>query len=117
MTYLTSSYFLSDRALVNIYPNQHLLTFPANNSFDVGLAVFHAHYKISPYNYQKNADQVPLKYLMRCWKNDTDNDGVCHLAYKGQDDLDNYFYGKAYQMFMNKCPAQWTGFKKVQEGI
>ena len=91
-----------------------MITFPANNSFDVGLAVFHAYYKISPY--QKNADQDPLKNLIRCVKNDT-NDTFCRLAYKGHDHLEAYFYGKAYQMFMNKCPAQWTGFRKVQGEI
>ena len=76
--------------------------------------MFYSYYKISPYGYQKDADQDILKNLVRFLKNDTD-DADGRLASKGQDDLEAYFYGKAYQMFINKCPALLTGFKKVRE--
>ena len=91
-------------------------SFLANNSFDIGLAVFYTYYKISPHGYQKDADQNTLKNLVRFLKNDSD-DADGRLASKGHDDLEAYFYGKAYQMFMNKCPALLTGFKKIQKEI
>ena len=103
-------------ALINIYPQQHLFTFLANISFDVGLAVFYSNFKISPQGYQKAADQDTLKNLVRFLDNDAD-DANGRLVHKGFDDLEAFFYGKAYHMFMNKCPALLTGFKKVQEEI
>ena len=73
-----------------------MFKFPTNNSFDVGLAVFYAHYMdYSPYNYQKNADQDTLKNLFCFQKHDTDDANGC-LTNKGYDDLEAHFHGKAY---------------------
>ena len=88
----------------------------ANNSLDIGFAVYHAEYKISAKGYQEDADQEILKRLMRFLKTDTD-DAEGKMTWGGDDDLNAYFFDEAFNMFMRECPAVLTGFKKVRDDI
>jgi hypothetical protein len=80
------------------------------------LAVYHVDYQISSKGYQEDADQETLKKLIRFLKTDID-DAEGEMTWGGEDDLNAYFYGEAYNMFMQECPALLTGFKKVQNDI
>ena len=76
--------------------------------------MYYVQYEIAPKGYQKDADQETLKKLMRFLKTDTDNaQGM--MTVQGTEDLNAYFFGEAYNMFVYKCPAVLTGFKKVHK--
>ena len=67
---------------------------------DIGFAVYHAEHKTSSKGYQE-ADQVILRRLTRFLKTDTDDaEGV--MTWGGDDDLNAYFYDKAFNMFMRE---------------
>ena len=73
-------------------------------------------YKISDKGYQQGADQETLAKLMRFLESDTD-DAEGRITKRGIEDLKAHFYGEAYKMFVNKCPALLTGFKKAQNDV
>ena len=76
--------------------------------------MYYVHYEIAPLGYQEGADKNALKKLMRFLKSDTEKaQGMMTL--QGTEDLNAYFFGEAYNMFMYKCPAVLTGFKKVHK--
>ena len=88
----------------------------ANNSLDIGLAVYHAEYKISDKGHQAEADQDILKRLIRFLKTDT-SDAEVLITLAGDEDLNAYFYDQAFNTFMHGCPALLTGFKNVRDVV
>ena len=106
-----------------------MIIFIANDSFDIALAVFYVDYKISGKPYQAGADQDTLKKLIRflesdnnnadgrITKNSNNNDVSGRLTKRGIEDLKAHFSGEAYKMFLQKCPAILTGFKKAQGDV
>ena len=76
--------------------------------------MYYVHYEIAPKGYQEDADQKTLKKLMRFLKTDKD-DAQGIMTVQGTEDLNVYFLGEAYNMFIYKCPADLTGFKKVHK--
>ena len=86
--------------------------FTANDSFDLGIALFSVDYQISTKLFQPNEEAV-REFIS--FTNNTNVDEVGELSFEGGEQIHAYFYGKAIEMFMYKCPTLLSGLQKIRK--